>query len=413
MSNDDQHDKPGATGLNPAWVRGLTQPRLSRQNFLRGAAALGLAAAAPKMGRAAGKVTDWPAWWAAQKPTKEFVFANWPLYIDVSEDGKDHPTLDAFTKKTGIDVTYKEVIQDDPSFYAKVAPVLKSGQPTGYDMMVITNGWYLTELLLQDFLVPIWREKVPNFDKYAGPSVVNPSYDPGNKHTMVWQSGLTGIGYNPKLTKREITSLEDLWDPAFAGHIGMFSDVTELGAFGLLKEGIIPTNSTPEDWAKAAAALQEQKDKKLVRQYYDQSYINALENGDIWITMAWSGDIYQANSKGYKDLKFVVPKEGCSIWHDNMCIPVGAANPLAALEWMNYYYTPDVAGTIEDYVNYICPVPAAKDYILNVIKDPDVANSPLVFPAASELAMAHEWRAFKNYAEYQKWVNIFSPIVQG
>jgi spermidine/putrescine transport system substrate-binding protein len=399
---------------NLAFLRGLTQPRLSRGDFMRGAAA---SLAAMALGGArqadAASVTDWKAWWEAQKPTKEFVFANWPLYIDVTSDGKDHPSIDAFTKQTGISVTYDEVIQDDPSFYAKVAPVLKSGQPTGYDMMVITDGWYLTELLLQKFLVPLWREKVPNFDKNAGNSVKNPSYDPGNKHTMVWQSGLTGIGYNPKLTKREITSLEDLWDPAFAGHIGMFSDTNELGSFGMLKLGINPTTSTPADWTKAAAVLRDQKDKKLVRQYYDQSYINALENGDIWITMAWSGDIYQANSKGYKDLKFVVPKEGCSIWHDNMCIPVGAKNPLSALEWMNYYYTPEVAGTIEDYVNYICAVPAAKDYILNVIKDPDVANSPLVFPPDSVFAKTHEFRAFKNFAEYKTWVNTFSPIVQG
>jgi spermidine/putrescine transport system substrate-binding protein len=397
-----------------ALLRGLTQPRLSRGTFMRGAAA-GLAAMA--LGRTqpaeAATVTDWHAWWAAQTPTKEFVFANWPLYIDVASGGKNHPSIDGFTKETGISVTYEEVIQDDPSFYAKVAPVLKSGQPTGYDMMVITDGWYLTELLLQKFLVPLWREKLPNFDKNAGPSVKNPSYDPGNKHTLVWQSGLTGIGYNPKLTKREINSWEDLWDPAFAGHIGMFSDTNELGSVGMLKLGINPTTSTPADWAKAASVLRAQKDKKLVRQYYDQSYINALENGDIWITMAWSGDIYQANSKGFKDLKFVVPKEGCSIWHDNMCIPVGAKNPLSALAWMNYYYAADVAGMIEDYVNYICPVPAAKDYILNVIKDPDVANSPLVFPPDSELRRTHEFRSFKNYAEYKKWVDIFSPIVQG
>lgn len=408
MSQDDQNGRDNTQ----AFYRGLTQPRLSRQNFLRGSGAALMAALAPQIARAE-KVTDWKAWWAKQAPTKDFVFANWPLYIDVSSDGKTHPTVDAFTQQTGIKVKYEEVIQDDPSFYAKVAPVLKSGSATGYDMIVMTDGWYLTEMLMQNWLVPLWREKVPNFDKYAGTSVKNPPYDPGNKHSMVWQSGLTGIGYNPKLTKREITSIEDLWDPAFAGHVGMFSDVTELGPFGMMKLGINPTTSTPDDWQKAAAVLQEQKAKGLVRQYYDQSYINALENGDIWITMAWSGDIYQANSKGYKDLKFVFPKEGATIWHDNMCIPVGAANPLSALDWMNYYYTPEVAGLVEDYVNYICPVSAAKDYILNVIKDPDVANSPLVFPPDSELARTHEFRAFKNYAEYEKWLNTFNPVVQG
>jgi spermidine/putrescine transport system substrate-binding protein len=394
-----------------AFLRGLTQPRLSRQNFLRGAAGAALAALTPQISRAA-TVTDWNAWWAAQKPTDEFVFANWPYYIDVQGSGSDHPSIDAFTKQTGIKVKYMEVIQNNAPFYAQIAPVLKSGQPTGYDMIVMTNHWELTELILQKWLVPLWKEKVPNFAKNASPSVVSPAYDPGNKYTMAWQSGFTGIAYNPKLTKREITSFEDLWDPAFAGHVGMFNDNTELGSAALLKLGINPATSTPEDWHKAAATLRDQKDKGLVRQYYDQSYINALQNGDIWITQAWSGDIYQANSKGYKDLKFVVPKEGIMMWHDNMGIPVGAKNPLSALAWMNYYYTPEAAGIIEDYINYICPVPAAKDYILNVIKDPAVANSPLVFPSDTDLKKAHDFYAFKSYAEFQKWNSIFNPIIQ-
>ena len=407
MSEDD---KLGNTPQQ-SFLRGLTQPRLSRQNFLRGAAGATLAALAPQFARAE-KVTDWAAWWASQKPTDEFVFANWPYYIDVQGSGSDHPSIDAFTKQTGIKVKYMEVIQNNAPFYAQVAPVLKSGQPTGYDMIVMTNRWELTELILQKWLVPLWKEKVPNFAKNASPSVVSPAYDPGNKYTMTWQSGFTGIAYNPKLTKREITSFEDLWDPAFAGHIGMMNDNTELGSAAMLKLGINPATSTPADWEKAAATLRAQKAKGLVRQYYDQSYINALQNGDIWITQAWSGDIYQANAKGFKDLKFVVPKEGIMMWHDNMAIPVGAKNPLSALAWMNYYYTPEAAGIVEDYVNYICPVPAAKDYILNVIKDPAVANSPLVFPSDADLQKAHDFYAFKSYAEFQKWNNIFNPIIQ-
>ena len=398
---------------NSAFLRGLTQPRLSRSGFMRGAAAtLAAMMLAGSEEAKAAKVTDWKAWWAAQKPTDEFIFANWPLYIDVSTDGKDHPSLDAFTKQTGIKVKYEEVIQNNAPFYAQIAPVLKSGQATGYDMIVMTNHWELTELILQKWLVPIWKEKVPNFAKNASPAVVNPAYDPGNKYTMTWQSGMTGIAYNPKLTKREITSFDDLWDPAFKGHVGMMNDNTELGSAALLKLGINPATSTPADWQKAAATLQDQKSLGLVRQYYDQSYINALENGDIWITQAWSGDIYQANEKGYKDLKFVTPKEGLMIWHDNMCIPIGAKNPLSALAWMNYYYTPEVAGTIEDYVNYLCPVPAAKDYIANVIKDPGVANSPLVFATPDMLAKLHDFYAFKSYAEFSHWNSIFNPIIQ-
>jgi spermidine/putrescine transport system substrate-binding protein len=409
-----QHDeKPGTSVPNPALLRGLTQSRLFRRQVLRGGVGATLAALSPRVAGAADKISDWAAWWASQKPTDEFVFANWPYYIDVAGNGSDHPSIDAFTQATGIKVKYMEVIQSNAPFYAQIAPVLKSGQPTGYDIIVMTDHWELTALILQGWLVPLWQEKVPNFSKFASPSVVNPAYDPGNKYTMTWQSGFTGIAYNPKLTKREITSFADLWDPAFAGHVGMMGDNNELGSAALLRLGIAPASSTPADWKKAAAILKEQKGRGLVRQYYDQSYINALQNGDIWITQAWSGDIYQANSKGYNDLKFVVPKEGVMMWHDSMAIPLGAKNPLSALAWMNFYYAPETAGTIEDAIAYICPVPAAQGFIRDTIKDDAVANSRLVFPSDADLARAHDFYAFRSYAEFKTWNDIFNSIIQG
>lgn len=416
---DEKTPKNGYRLDDPAFLRGLTQPRLTRRGVL-GAGALGMAALAmPRFARADSGAkpipldAKWEKWWKDQKPTKELVFANWPYYIDVTDNGKDHPSLDAFTKATGINVKYLETIQGNAPFYAKIAPVLKSGQPIGNDIIVMTNSWQLTELMMQDFLVPLWQEKLPNFFKNASPSVISPDYDKGNKYTTTWQSGMTGIAYNPKLTGREITSFEDLWDPKFAGHVGMMSDLTELGSAAMLKLGIDPAKSTPDDWKKAAAILEDQKKKGIVRQYYDQSYITALENGDTWITQAWSGDVFQAHTKGFKDLKFIVPKEGVMIWHDNMMIPKGAANPLSALEWMNYYYTPETAGMIEDYVNYICPVPGAQAFIKDQLKDADVADSPLVFPTPEMYAKTHDFYTFKSFDQYQTWQSTFSPIVQG
>jgi spermidine/putrescine transport system substrate-binding protein len=422
--NDGKKSRGGYRLDDPALIRGLTQPRLSRRGVLgagmAGMAALampGLARAAAGTGKSGASPTPldatWQKWWEGQKPTKDLVFANWPYYIDTDDKTGAHPSLDNFTKATGINVKYLEVIQDNASYYAKIAPVLKAGQSIGNDIIVITNGWQLTELMLQDWLVPLWQEKLPNFFKYASPSVVSPGYDKGNKYTVTWQSGMTGIAYNPKLTGREITSFDDLWDPKFAGHIGMMSDLTELGSAAMLKLGIKPLTSTHDDWAKAAAILKEQKDKGLVRQYYDQSYITALENGDIWITQAWSGDIFQAHAKGFKDLKFVIPEQGGMIWHDNMMIPKGAANPLSALEWMNYYYTPEVAGLVEDYNNYVCPVPDAQAYIRDVLKDPDVADSELVFPTDEMYAKVNDFYVYKKYEDYQAWVSTFGPIVQG
>ena len=77
-----------------------------------------------------------------------------------------------------------------------------------------------------------------------------------------------------------------------------------------------------------------------MRKYYEQDYIDPLSKGDIWASMAWSGDIFQANASG-ATLEFVVPKEGAPIWTDNMCIPEHAAHPRDAMTYMDFVYEPE------------------------------------------------------------------------
>jgi spermidine/putrescine transport system substrate-binding protein len=371
--------------------------------------ACGIAGTRTMAGSGGAVEKNWPGWWARQKKAGILDFANWPLYID-TDHGK-HPSLMQFTKATGIKVNYTEPIQDNQSFYATISPTLQAGQSIGYDIIVITNGWQLTQLIDNGWLIPLDEAALPNFYKYADKGVQNPNYDPGNEFTVAWQSGFTGIAYNPKLTGREITSLQDLFDPKFKGHVGMMSDNTELGSAGLLLLGIDPATSTPAEWKRAAARLLAQRNQGLVRQYYDQSYIKALESGDTWISQAWSGDIFQANASGYKDLKFVVPKEGIMQWTDNMMIPKGAAHPLDAIEWMNFYYQPKIAAEVADWVNYITPVPAAQPILQK--EDPPVGNSPLVFPTPQMKAAAHQYYVYKTYDEYNEWNNTFNPVIQG
>ena len=290
---------------DPSFLRGLTQRRLSRRDVLRGAgagagavslaaflAACGSKGVAPAgSSGAANAGVGTSSWWAKQKSTDQLNFANWPYYIDTAH-GK-HPTIEDFTKQTGIQVNYTEPIDDNTSFFAKIRPQLQGGQYCGFDIVVLTNNDApLAQMIEFGWAIPLDHDKMPNFDKYASKLVTSPSWDPGNKYTMAWQSGYTCIGYNTKYIKEPITSIQSLWDPKYKGKIGMMGIATELGSFGLLALGIDPATSTPDDWQKAAAKLEEQK--PLVRSYYDQSYIHALKNEDIWISMVWSGDIFQA-----------------------------------------------------------------------------------------------------------------------
>jgi spermidine/putrescine transport system substrate-binding protein len=263
--------------------------------------------------------------------------------------------------------------------------------------------------------------KLPNFTQYAAPRVQARAFDPGNKFTIPWQSGFTGIGYNPKLTGREITSFNDLFDPKFKGKVGMFSENQDTGTLALLGLGIKPESSTPADWKKAADKLKEQKTAGIIRKYYDQSYIDALAKGDTWISMAWSGDIFQANlSAGNEDLKFIIPQEGGVIWTDNMAIPLNAAHPFDAITYMNWVYQPRIAATIAEYIEYITPVPSAKQFIEQdaaaaTKKDDkalltEVAGSPNVFPSADVLAKTSYYRVLTP-SETTQWNDTFNAVI--
>jgi spermidine/putrescine transport system substrate-binding protein len=414
--------------VDPALLRGLTQKRMSRRSALRaGGMGLGglslasfLAACGAKgKGPATGPSTAGINWSAA--PAKTLNFANWPLYIDKKKvNGKVvHPSLDMFTQATGIAVNYQEVIQGNASFFGKIQPELAAGKTTGYDIIVITNGTTLTRLFELKYLVELPTDKRPNFDANASSAVKNPAYDPNNKYTMAWQSGITGIGWDPKQvaalrpSNPTITSLNDLFDPAFKGKVGMFADNQDMPNLAMLALGIKPETSTAADWQKTADKLTQQKSDGIVRQYYEQNYINALSNGDVAVTMAWSGDIYQSNTTGDSaGLQFTVPNEGAIIWTDNMCIPNGVEHPVDAITYMDYVYKPEVQAIIEDYNDYICPVPAAKDIILNTLKDPAVANSELVFPSPDTLAKLHSYRVL-TADELAQWNALFQPIYQG
>ena len=113
-------------------------------------------------------------------------FANWPLYIDkANKDGeqKIHPSLDKFTKETGIDVNYQDVIKSNAGVLRRdPAAALQAGEDTGWDIIVITNGRELTAMTRNEWVVELDPSKRPNFDANAADFAKDPVFDPGNKY---------------------------------------------------------------------------------------------------------------------------------------------------------------------------------------------------------------------------------------
>jgi spermidine/putrescine transport system substrate-binding protein len=410
--------------LDPAWLRGMTMPRISRRDALRGAGLLSASAFLAACGVEGSGDDEAPqasGFWASQTKAGQLDFANWPLYMDQEKQGGKtvYPSLQEFTKETGIKVNYKEVINENDAFLGKINPSLQAGQDPGWDLIVITDGGSVEKLIRQNFLTELDHTKLPNFAKNASPSVKNPSYDPGNKFTIAWQSGLVGLAYNPKLTKREITSWQDLKDPAFKGKITMFGDDTDFPTSVMIGMGIDPATSTEEDWKRAAEEAT--KLRPQLREFVDNAGMaKGLSSGNAWISQAYSGDIYQLNNSGSPDIKFVVPKEGATYWTDTMSIPKNAKHPLDAITYMDYVYRPEVAAQLAEYIAYITPVPAAKEQLQAKAAKAsgedkayldDLVTNPLIFPTADDLSNVKRYRAL-TVEEEQVWDSIFQPVVQ-
>jgi spermidine/putrescine transport system substrate-binding protein len=409
---------------DPSLVRGLTQRRFDRRDLLRaaGLSTLGMTLAACGV-KGKGKPSASVApdaiakFWGGKTKNGHVDFANWPLYMDPK-----HPELARFTKETGITVNYQEVIQEMGPWFAKVQPQLSAGQSIGYDLMVITNSSQFSQFVDSGFLAPLDHSKMPNFAKNAAPKYKNEAYDPGNVYSVPWTSGITGIAYDPKHVDVPPTKIADLWNTKYKGKVGMMSDPQELGNFGMMALGINPDKSNETDWEKAAEHLKKQKDAGIVRKYYDQGYIDALGRGEVWITQAWSGDIFQKNQSDGTNFKFVIPEDGGTLWTDNMTIPITAKNPVDAIELLDFFYRIDNAASLEEYIGYVSPVPAAKDQMAKDAATKKGADKQLIvdlmasedtFPSDEIYNRLHYYVTFPTVSMQQTYNKLLEPIVLG
>jgi spermidine/putrescine transport system substrate-binding protein len=309
-------------------------------------------------------------------------FSNWPLYIDNVKGGR-HPTLEAFTKKTGVNVKYTEDINDNQSFFGKIQGPLSHGDGIGRDIIVMTDSsGFLGRMIKLGWLQKLDKQSIPNMKNLLDVQR-HPAFDPNRDYSMPWQSGMTGIGYDPNKTGGELTSVNDLLtNPKFKGKVTLLSELSDSVGLVMQANGDDPTKVTNATYNKAISTMQKAVDSGQVRQFTGNDYAPLLAKGDIWACFAWSGDMVQLQAD-HPHLKWNLPDSGGMLWTDNMLIPTGG-HVYTASVYMNFVYQPDIAAQIADYVNYISPVKGADQVLLKT--DPKIAKNPLIFPTPDMLS---------------------------
>ncbi|KOU29385.1 polyamine ABC transporter substrate-binding protein [Streptomyces sp. WM6373] len=386
----------------------MPQLAFSRRAALAGLGAAGLSAAlagcgvppayVPEEGRVGADLSE---------RDRSVAFSNWPLYIDTDEeDEESRPTLEAFSERTGIEVRYSEEINDNDEFFGKVSPALMNRQETGHDLVVVSD-WMAARFVHLGWAQKMDRSAQPNVTRHLDPQLRSPAFDEGRLHTVPWQSGITGIAYNRKALGREIKSVQDLWHPDLAGKVTLFSGLDE--SFGLLMQGngVDVTRWTESDFHRMCDQVESLVKKRHIRRFTGNDYTSDLSKGDVLACQAYSGDAIQLQADN-PDIEFVVPEEGGELWAESLLVPNLARHKANAEVLVDHYYDPQVAAQLAASVNYVCPVPAAREVLAGSDdkETAELAENPLVFPdddMRRRLAVARDISSAERRSLARRW----------
>jgi spermidine/putrescine transport system substrate-binding protein len=283
--------------------------------------------------------------------------------------------VDRFSKETGIRMSV-DYYDSNETLEAK----LKASGGKGYDLVVPSDYMVQTlrdENLLQEFDAT----SLPN-GKNIGGSFLDVYFDPGRKFSVPYLYGTTGYAYDPAVVKTPMKSWKDYFSaPAEArGKIGIFNDQVDGINAALRAVGGEPCTTDP-------AKLQAAQDllvsfKASVATINSDGIIDRMQAGESPLSMIWNGAAHRVKAKK-KDVVYVYPTEGMTLWQDNFAIPSGAENVDQAKTFLNWFMDPKNAAEAANAQGYNSGITGVDDLLTAQMR-----QDPAVVPPAEAAAVA-------------------------
>jgi spermidine/putrescine-binding protein len=297
----------------------------------------------------------------AQELARELHVYNWSEYID--------PEIYAeFEAEFGV-----KVIEDTFASNEDLLAKFQAGA-SGYDLIVPSD--YMVNIMNQlGLLAELNYDNIPNFAN-IDERFRDPPYDPGNKVSVPYQWGTSGIGYDADVFEEPPDSWGYLFDPEmaapYAGKISMLNDPREALGAALKYLGYSLNSNDAAQLEEAKQLLLQQK--AWVATYDSEGFEDLLAAGETQLAHSWSGDIFMAAVEA-PQLWYAIPKEGGVIWTDNLAIPKTANSQYTAEVFINYLLRPEVGAKVSNYTWYASPNEAATEFISQ-----EITGEPAIYP---------------------------------
>lgn len=265
--------------------------------------------------------------------------SNWDAYTP-----KD--LIPKFEKATGIKVKLvKHTTNED------IMGKLEAQNGGGYDI-VFVSGPFAESLKKRGWAARLDHAQIPNL-KNLYPAAFKLAYDPGNKYSVPYTWGTTGLCWRSDLTKTP-TSWNDLLKPSadLKGKVTMLATDRWLLLPALKTLGYSLNTVNPAQLQKAAAVLKETKKSLLA--YDDTTFYSKLVSGEAKLVQAWDGWCNYGIAENPK-IKFIIPKEGSDVFVDTMVVLAKSKNQEAAHKFLDWVLRADSGKAVTELVLYKTP----------------------------------------------------------
>lgn len=245
--------------------------------------------------------------------------------------------------------------------------------------VMIPSEYMLQRMMQEDLLAEIKTDGMENFQYVKEFTAKNCGYDPEGKYSIPYSWGTFGILYNKTMVNGDVTDWDALYDPQYKGKILMYDSMRDSLGAALLKLGYSINSTNAEEINEAADLLIEQK--PLVLAYGTDDLRMSMIGGSAALSIMYAGDAAYSMADD-ENLAYIIPKGGANIFVDGMCVMKNTTGATydAALKFINFMLTPEIAAKNAEYTGYSTPEPAALDFVSEEMKANNAFN-----PAEADL----------------------------
>ena len=278
----------------------------------------------------------------------KIIISNWDGYMPGN-------LLERFTAATGIEAELFLHATNE-----EIMGKIVANRGVGYDVLFVSSP-YAEALANLGLSARIDRDLIPNIDNLYTEANHFP-HDPGNKHSVPYAWGTTGLCYRSDLVSGTPDSWFDLLRPAdeLKGKVTMLASDRWLMGAGLFALGYSINATDPEQIGEARDLLIEAKQSLLA--YDDTTFYAKLVTGEAALVHAWDGWCNYGIAEN-PDIKFVVPKEGSDAWVDTMVVVEASPNKEDARAFINFVLRPEIHAWAVENILYKVPNQAAMESV--------------------------------------------------